>query len=86
MLVQSIIDYLTNQLAVNLNMKVIHPDSLVSLGEQIDDVYAIQEATRSDFIIQGFIEPVAGQRVNLHLSLYKSLSVIRIFLMLFLKL
>ncbi len=71
MLVQSLIDYLTNQLAVNLNMKVIHPDSLVSLGDQLDDVWAIQQATRSDFIIQGFIEPVAEQRVNLHLILYK---------------
>ena len=72
MLVQSLIDYLTNQLAVNLNMKVIHPDSLVSMEGQLNDVWAIQQATRSDFIIQGFIEPVAEQRINLHLSLYKS--------------
>jgi DNA-binding winged helix-turn-helix (wHTH) protein/tetratricopeptide (TPR) repeat protein/TolB-like protein len=72
MLVQSFIDYLTNQLAVNLNMKVIHPDSLVSLGDQLDDVWAIQEATRSDYIIQGFIEPVSDQKIKLHLNLFKS--------------
>ncbi|MCF6300646.1 MAG: winged helix-turn-helix domain-containing protein, partial [Proteobacteria bacterium] len=71
-LVQSLIDYLTNQLAVNLNMKVIHPDSLVSMGDELNDVWAIQKATRSDFIIEGFIELVAEQRVNLHLSLYKN--------------
>ncbi|VAW46973.1 Adenylate cyclase [hydrothermal vent metagenome] len=71
-LVQSLIDYLTNQLAVNLNMKVVHPDSLVSMGDELNDVWAIQKATRSDFIIQGFIEPVAEQRVNLHLTLYKN--------------
>ncbi len=72
MLVQSLIDYLTNQLAVNLNMKVVHPDSLVSMNEQLNDVYAVQAATRADYIIQGFIEPIAAQRVNLHLSLYKN--------------
>ncbi len=71
-LVQSLIDYLTNQLAVNLNMKVIHPDSLVSMGGELDDVWAIQKATRSDFIIQGYIELVTDQSINLHLSLYKN--------------
>lgn len=71
MLVQSLIDYLTNQLAINLNMKVIHPDSLASLEGQQDDVWAIQQATHSDFIIQGFIGPVAGQRIKLHLKMYK---------------
>ncbi|MCF6301008.1 MAG: winged helix-turn-helix domain-containing protein, partial [Proteobacteria bacterium] len=72
MLVQSLIDYLTNQLAVNLNMKVIHPDSLVSMSDQLGDIWAIQKATRSDFIIQGFIESVTDQTINLHLVLYKN--------------
>ena len=72
MLVQSLIDYLTNQLAINLNMKVIHPDSLVHMGEQLNDIWAIQKATRSDFIIKGFIESVTDQNINLHLSLYKN--------------
>jgi len=71
MLVQSLVDYLSYQLALNLNMKVIHPDSLLSLGHQQDDVWAIQQATRSDFIIQGFVQSVSDQNVNLHLTLYK---------------
>jgi DNA-binding winged helix-turn-helix (wHTH) protein/TolB-like protein len=72
MLVQSLIEYLTNQLSVNLNMKVIHPDNLVHLGEQLNDIRAIQKITRSDFIIQGFIESVTDQSINLHLTLYKN--------------
>ncbi len=71
-LVQSLIDYLTDQLALNLNMKVIHPDSLVTMSDQLDDIWAIQKATRSDFIIQGFIESVTDQSINLHLSLFKN--------------
>ncbi len=70
-LVQSLIDYLTNQLALNLNMKVIHPDSLMSMANKPDDIYAIQQTTRSDFIIQGFVESVTEQSINLHLILYK---------------
>ncbi len=75
MLVQSLIDYLTNQLTLNLNMKVIHPDSLVSMGNQLNDVWAIQKATRSSFIIQGFIESATEQSINLHLILYKKNTV-----------
>lgn len=73
-LVQSLIDYLTNQLALNLNMKVIHPDSLMSMANQLDDIYAIQQTTRSDFIIQGFVQSVTDQSINLHLILYKKKS------------
>ena len=71
MLVQSLIDYLTHQLALNLNMKVIHPDSLVSMSDQLDDVWAIQRATRSNFMIQGFVESVSEQQIKLHLNLFK---------------
>ena len=71
MLVQSLIEYLTNQLSVNLNMKVIHPDNLVHMGDQLNDVWAIQKTTRSDYIIQGFIESVTDQSIDLHLTLYK---------------
>ncbi|MCX7554926.1 transcriptional regulator [Marinicella sp. S1101] len=71
MLVQSLIDYLIHQLGQNFNMKVIHPDSLVSMGEQVEDLYAIQEATRSNFLIQGFIESNSAKIVNLHLTLHK---------------
>ncbi len=73
-LVQSLIDYLTNQLALNLNIKVIHPDSLMSMANQADDIYAIQQTTRSDFIIQGFVQSVTDQSINLHLILYKKKS------------
>jgi|GEM_PF-1105643 len=72
MLVQSLIEYLTNQLAVNLSMKVIHPDSLVHMGDQIDDIWAIQKATRSDYIIKGLIEAATDQSIKLHLTLYKN--------------
>lgn len=72
MLMHSLLEYLTNQLTVNLNMKVIHPDSLVNMADQLDDVWAIQKATRSDFIIQGFIESVTEQSIKLHLTLYKT--------------
>ena len=72
MLVQSLIEYLTNQLSVNLNMKVIHPDNLLHMEEQLNDIRAIQKTTRSDFIIQGFIESVTDQSINLHLTLHKN--------------
>jgi DNA-binding winged helix-turn-helix (wHTH) protein/TolB-like protein len=72
MLVQSLIEYLTNQLSVNLNMKVIHPDNMLHMGEQLNDIRAIQKTTRSDFIIQGFIESVTDQSINLHLTLHKN--------------
>jgi DNA-binding winged helix-turn-helix (wHTH) protein/TolB-like protein len=72
MLVQSLIEYLTNQLLVNLNMKVIHPDNLLHMEEQLNDIRAIQKTTRSDFIIQGFIESVTDQSINLHLTLHKN--------------
>ncbi len=70
-LVQSFIDYLTNQLALNLNMKVIHPDSLVSMDQQLVDIWAIQQATRSDFIIESFLKSVSDNRIEIHLTLYK---------------
>jgi len=72
MLVQSLIDYLTSQLALTLNMKVIHPDSLINLKDKMDNIWAIQKATRSDYIIKGFIESKTNQSVFLHLTLYKN--------------
>ena len=74
MLVQSLIDYLIYQLESNFNMKVIHPDSLLGINNETEDIWAIQKATRSDFILQGFIEPTADKQVNLHLTLYKNNS------------
>ncbi len=70
-LVQSLIDYLTHQLTVNLNVKVIHPDSLVNTNIQMSNIWDIQQATRSDFIIQGFVESVTEESIKLHLRLYK---------------
>ncbi len=71
-MVQSLIDYLTNQLALNLNMRVIHPDSLLTTDNQPDDIGAIQQLTQSDFIIKGYIESATDQNFNLHLTLYKT--------------
>lgn len=71
MLVESLTEYLINQLTVNLNMKVIHPDNLRHLRGQLDDVWAIQQVTHADYLIRGFVESTSTQSINLHLSLYK---------------
>jgi len=70
-LTQSVVDYLATQLALNLRMKVIHPDNMSMLENQFSDIWSIQEATRATFIIQGFIESVSDQIIKIHLTLYK---------------
>ncbi len=70
-LVQSFVDYLTSQLALNLNIKVIHPDSLLGYDEQQGDMWAIQQATQSDYIIEGFLKSVSSEWVEVHLTLHK---------------
>jgi DNA-binding winged helix-turn-helix (wHTH) protein/TolB-like protein/Tfp pilus assembly protein PilF len=71
-LTQTLIDYLTNQLAINLNMKVIHPDNLIKLNLEENDIWSIQNITKADYIIQGFLEGLSGSKVNIHLNLYKN--------------
>ena len=70
-LTQSVVDYLATQLALNLRMKVIHPDSMLVLKDQLSDIWSIQQATRAKFIIDGFLESVSDTLIKLHLTLYK---------------
>jgi len=72
MFTHTLIDYLTNQLALNLNMKVIHPDSLINLNQEKNDIWSIQNITGADYIIQGFLKGLSGSNVNIHLNLYKN--------------
>ncbi len=70
-LTQSVVDYLTAQLALNLRMKVIHPDNMSFMQEEFSDIWAIQRATRAHFIIDGFLELVSDSQIKMHLTLYK---------------
>ncbi len=72
MLTQTLIDYLTNQLAINLNMKVVHPDRLINLNLEENDIWTIQNITKADYIVQAFLEGLSGSKVNIHLNLYKN--------------
>lgn len=71
MLTLSLIDYLTNQLALNLNMKIVHPDSMVRINEDLNDIWAIQQATRAQYIVQGTVENVTDESIKIHFNLYK---------------
>ncbi len=73
-LTQSMVDYLTTQLALNLQMKVIHPDNMAIMKKQFDDIWSIQKATRAQFIIEGFVELVSETNIKIHLTLYKKTS------------
>ncbi len=70
-LTQSVVDYLTTQLALNLRMKVIHPDNMMSLRSQFDDVWSIQKATRANYIIEGCLEIISQNEIKINLTLYK---------------
>lgn len=70
-LTQSVLDYLTAQLALNLRMKVIHPDNMSFMQDEFSDMWAIQRATRAHFIIDGFLEMVSENEIKMHLTLYK---------------
>ncbi len=71
-LVQSLLDYLSHQLSSNFNIKVIHPYSFKEQVNQLEDIYSVRDATKSNFIIEGFIESVFDNSIKLHLILHKS--------------
>ena len=71
-LTQSVMDYLTTQLALNLRMKVVHPDSISVMSGQQSDIWSIQKATRAHYIIEGFLETVSDSVIRMHLTLHKT--------------
>jgi len=70
-LVMSLIDYLSYQLISHFNMKVVHPDSLLLNHDAITDVISIQRKTHSDFLIEGFIDSITSDSIQLRLMLHK---------------
>ncbi|WP_223789059.1 winged helix-turn-helix domain-containing protein [Marinicella meishanensis] len=68
----SIIDQMVAQLGLNLNMRVIHPDSLLAWQDQWHDLWAIQQATRANFIIQGELTQYSDSRIMLGFELHKA--------------
>ncbi len=67
----SLMDYLTDQLSINLNMKVIHPDSMVNIADNLQDVWSIQQSTRAEYVIQGTLDSSTDEVVVIQFKLYK---------------
>ena len=70
-LAHSITDYLSNQLATNLQTTVLHPSNLSAMKNKFNDIRAIQQATRANYIVEGFVEVVSDKKTKIHLTLYK---------------
>ncbi len=67
----SIIDHMAAQLGLNLKMRVIHPDNMMSLKDQFHDLWAIQRATLADHIIEGKLEQFNENSIKLSFVLHK---------------
>ncbi len=67
----SIIDHMAAQLGLNLKMRVIHPDNMMSLKDQFHDIWAIQQATLADHIIEGKLEQFTENSIKLSFVLHK---------------
>lgn len=68
----SIIDQMAAQLGASLNMRVIHPDSMQGLKDHWHDLWAIQQATHADYIIQGQLTQYSDSRIQLGFDLHKA--------------
>ncbi|MEZ5472329.1 MAG: winged helix-turn-helix domain-containing protein [Marinicella sp.] len=68
----SVVDYLTTQLSMNLKMKVIHPDSMLLLSNQFNDIWSIQQATGADYLLEGTLLKTSNDRIVIQLHLYEA--------------
>ncbi len=68
----SVVDYLTTQLSLNLNMKVIHPDSMSLLSNEFNDIWSIQQATGADYLLEGKLIKTSNDRIVIQLHLYEA--------------
>jgi len=68
----SIIDQMVAQLRMSLNMRVIHPDNLQPLKDQFHDLWAIQSATRADYIITSQIDQFTASAIKIRFDLHQA--------------
>lgn len=66
-----IVDSLSNQLQSTLNIRVIHPDSLVGSEEMKQDLISIQDLTKASLILEGYITTPTDETLKLNLTLHR---------------
>ncbi|WP_395375227.1 winged helix-turn-helix domain-containing protein [Marinicella sp. W31] len=70
-LVQSVIEYLTNQIAIELDMKIIYPESLLSAQDYVDDITKVHNQTNARYIVRGEISRLSDQHIQILFELYQ---------------